>query len=143
MSKPKILIVDDQEVFREALVRSFREAGFCEQFDLVEAANGAEAVERVEQHEDIRFAVVDIHMPVMNGVEFIKRFRADFSDRYENCRVFVITTEASRALRTQMRELGVIAWLVKPVKPKMFIHTLRSRFADELTGISAPGAAAS
>ena len=96
--------------------------------ELVEAENGLEALGVVEAHDDIRFAVVDIHMPIMNGIEFIRRFRSDHTSRFEGCHVFVITTEASRTLRAEMKELGVLAWLVKPVDPKLFIKTLQLRF---------------
>jgi CheY-like chemotaxis protein len=128
----KIMLVDDQPVFREAMERELIESGLTDFLDLVEAENGLEALELTEAHDDIRFAVVDIHMPVMNGIEFIQKFRSSQPVRFDACHVFVITTEASRALRTEMKELGVLAWLVKPVDPKLFIKTLRMRFGDAL-----------
>ena len=124
----KIMVVDDQPVFREAMERALTESGLTEFLELVEAENGLEALGVVEAHDDIRFAVVDIHMPIMNGIEFIRRFRSDHASRFEACHVFVITTEASRTLRAEMKELGVLAWLVKPVDPKLFIKTLQLRF---------------
>lgn len=124
----KIMVVDDQPVFREAMERALTESGLTEFLELVEAENGLEALGVVEAHDDIRFAVVDIHMPIMNGIEFIRRFRSDHTSRFEGCHVFVITTEASRTLRAEMKELGVLAWLVKPVDPKLFIKTLQLRF---------------
>ena len=71
-------------------------------------------------------------MPIMNGVEFLTKFREELRERYDACKVFIITTESSRALRAQMKQLGVLAWLVKPVNPKLFIRTLQSRFSDDL-----------
>ena len=85
------------------------ESGLTEFLELVEAENGLEALGVVEAHDDIRFAVVDIHMPIMNGIEFIRRFRSDHTSRFEGCHVFVITTEASRTLRAEMKELGGLA----------------------------------
>ena len=128
----KILIVDDQEVFREAVVRALRQEGITECVDPIEAENGAAALELVHEHDDIRFAVGDIHMPIMNGVEFLTKFREEKRERYDRCKTFIITTEASRTLRSQMKQLGVLAWLVKPVNPKLFIRTLQTRFADDL-----------
>ncbi|MGB1698773.1 MAG: response regulator [Nannocystaceae bacterium] len=127
---PKIMVVDDQPVFREAMERALVDSGMTEFLEFVEAENGLEALELTKAHEDIRFAVVDIHMPVMNGIEFIRRFRTEHSTRFDACHVFVITTEASRTLRAEMKELGVLAWLVKPVDPKLFIKTLQMRFRD-------------
>jgi CheY-like chemotaxis protein len=124
----KIMVVDDQPVFREAMERALTESGLTEFLEVVEAENGLEALGVVKAHDDIRFAVVDIHMPIMNGIEFIRRFRSDHTSRFEGCHVFVITTEASRTLRAEMKELGVLAWLVKPVDPKLFIKTLQLRF---------------
>ncbi len=122
------MVVDDQPVFREAMERALTESGLTDFLEFVEAENGLEALGMVEAHDDIRFAVVDIHMPVMNGIEFIQRFRSDHASRFDGCHVFVITTEASRTLRAEMKELGVLAWLVKPVDPKLFIKTLQLRF---------------
>ena len=128
----KILIVDDQDVFREAVVRALRQEGITEFLEPVEAENGLAALELTRAHDDIRFAVVDVHMPIMNGVEFLTKFREELRERYDACKVFIITTESSRALRAQMKQLGVLAWLVKPVNPKLFIRTLQSRFSDDL-----------
>jgi CheY-like chemotaxis protein len=67
-----ILLVDDEAVLRRMLARVLDEAGF----DVIEAENG-EAALRAAQPVDggLSLVVTDIHMPVMNGLEFAHRFR--------------------------------------------------------------------
>lgn len=67
-----VLLVDDEEFLRRMLARVLDEAGF----HVVEAENG-EAALRAAQLADggLSLVVTDIHMPVMNGIEFAREFR--------------------------------------------------------------------
>ena len=69
-TKPPILIVDDDEQFR-TLLRRFLEPDHA----VSEAANGAEALRRVEERTP-RLILTDIDMPEVNGVEFLRKLRA-------------------------------------------------------------------
>jgi len=70
--QPTILLVDDEEFLRRLLARVLGGAGF----DVVEAENGAAALRAaVGLDGALRLVVTDIHMPVMNGIEFAREFR--------------------------------------------------------------------
>ena len=70
--QPTILLVDDEEFLRRLLARMLGGAGF----DVIEAENGAAALRAVVGLEGVlRLVVTDIHMPVMNGIEFAREFR--------------------------------------------------------------------
>jgi two-component system, chemotaxis family, chemotaxis protein CheY len=70
--QPTILLVDDEEFLRRLLARVLGGAGF----DVIEAENGAAALRAVVGLEGVlRLVVTDIHMPVMNGIEFAREFR--------------------------------------------------------------------
>jgi CheY-like chemotaxis protein len=67
-----VLLVDDEELLRRLLSRMLVEAGF----GVVEAENGARALERARRIDGaLRLVVTDIHMPVMDGIEFARQFR--------------------------------------------------------------------
>ena len=70
--QPTILLVDDEEFLRRLLARVLGGAGF----DVVQAENGAAALRAaVGLDGTLRLVVTDIHMPVMNGIEFAREFR--------------------------------------------------------------------
>jgi CheY-like chemotaxis protein len=66
-----VLIVDDDELERALIADCLGTRGIR----VGEAANGAEALERLE-HDRVPVVVVDWHMPVMDGIEFTEKFRA-------------------------------------------------------------------
>ena len=70
--QPTILLVDDEEFLRRLLARVLGGAGF----GVVEAENGAAALRAaVGLDGALKLVVTDIHMPVMNGIEFAREFR--------------------------------------------------------------------
>lgn len=65
-----VLVVDDEPVVRTFAVRVLRDAGF----EVLEAADGAEALELIETRSgDVRVVVADIVMPGLNGLELLQR----------------------------------------------------------------------
>jgi CheY-like chemotaxis protein len=82
--QPTILLVDDEEFLRRLLARVLHGAGF----DVVQAENGAAALKAVVGLDGaLELVVTDIHMPVMNGIEFAREFRP----RYPAVPVLFIT----------------------------------------------------
>ena len=76
-TRPTILLVDDEELLRRLMGRMLIEAGF----GVVEAENGAAALEAVERlNGGLRLVVTDIHMPVMTGPEFARELRTTHPD---------------------------------------------------------------
>ena len=72
MTTRKILIVDDHKEFRETL-RSFIERRF-EDTEITEAATGEEGVEAARKNKP-RIALVDIHLPRMEGIDAVRRIK--------------------------------------------------------------------
>jgi CheY-like chemotaxis protein len=72
IQQPTILLVDDEKFLRRLLARVLDGAGF----DVIEAENGAAALRAaVGLDGALRLVVTDIHMPVMNGIEFARELR--------------------------------------------------------------------
>jgi CheY-like chemotaxis protein len=67
-SKGKILVVDDSEDIRMLLSLRLKKAGY----DVVLAADGMDALEKVDENPDLRLLILDVMMPIMNGVQVMK-----------------------------------------------------------------------
>jgi two-component system chemotaxis response regulator CheY len=102
------LVVDDSALTRQVVAYVLREAGF----DVLEAENGAAALTALDGRS-AQLIVTDLHMPVMDGIAFVKAVRA-----LGNCRgtpIVVLTTEAEERRKREGRAAGASAWIVKPV----------------------------
>jgi two-component system, chemotaxis family, chemotaxis protein CheY len=73
MKSVRALIIDDSAVMRKIVERALRQAG-VELTELREAGNGAEALMALGQ-SGVDLILCDINMPVMDGLEFVKRLR--------------------------------------------------------------------
>ncbi len=108
-SRLRVLVVDDTPTNRllmRALLKG--QAG-----RVVEAQNGSEALERLEE-EPFDLVLLDIHMPVMNGRETLERIRG--SDRpWRDVRVIALTADAAPGDRERYLELGMDGYAAKPI----------------------------
>lgn len=105
----KILYVDDAPSMRKLV-----EMVLSSEFDLTLASNGQEALDATKQ-EQFDVIISDINMPVMNGLEFLEKVRAE--ENYKFTPVLMMTTEASREMKDQGKKLGATGWIVKPFDP--------------------------
>lgn len=101
-----ILVVDDQPEVREML----REYLVIKGFEVYEAENGAEGLEQLKAHK-VNTALVDLDMPVMNGVAFSEKVLAE--DNHFN--IIIITAHLDKYSRYNFSKMGVKAVLPKPV----------------------------
>jgi two-component system chemotaxis response regulator CheY len=109
-----ILIVDDSSTVRAVIKRTLGIAGVPTE-ELYEAANGQEGIE-ILQRERIDILFSDINMPVMGGVEMIKRIRED--DALKSVPIVVVSTEGSATRIAELHALGVQGYLRKPFTPE-------------------------
>ncbi|MEX1119074.1 MAG: response regulator [Terrimicrobiaceae bacterium] len=106
MSDQTLLLVDDDEIFRERLAVSFRRRGYV----VFTAANVPEA-RSVLRHNRPGLVVVDLKMPGENGLQLVKELYA----RSAIIRVLVLTGYGSIATAVEAMRLGAIDYLTKPV----------------------------
>lgn len=85
--------------------------------EVVEAANGDEAVEILEK-EKFDIIVSDVHMPGMNGMELIKVIRSMKQHRFVP--IIMVTTENKKEFLNEARESGASGWIVKPFSVDKF-----------------------
>jgi two-component system chemotaxis response regulator CheY len=107
----KILLVDDSslihQMYRLVLTR-YR----C---DLVDAMNGQEAMEMLAVEKDVQLILLDINMPVMNGVQFLEK--ASTLGIANRIPIIVISTEGKEEDTIRCLKLGAKAYLRKPFNP--------------------------
>ena len=132
MSEPiRVLVVDDHKVVRNGL-RTFM-AVHDDVTMVGEAANGAEAIDRVAgDPPDV--VLMDLKMPVMDGPEAIAHIRAAHPDVH----IVALTSYDDAGLARQALEAGAIGYLFKDADEEELITAIR--FASEGRGVVAPEA---
>jgi putative two-component system response regulator len=100
--------------------------GSCGDVAVVEARNGREALEVLQQRPDIDIVLLDLEMPVMDGFETLERIKSD--DRFREIPVIVVT--ADRAEVTKILAMGANDFMAKPYDPE----ELRLRVMNHVRG---------
>lgn len=104
-----IMTIDDSPTMRKIVGLSLK----TESFEIIEAENGLDALAKLlEQKVDL--FIVDINMPVMDGIEFVKVLRNNVD--YARTPVIMLTTESEKELVVKGKEAGANAWVIKPFK---------------------------
>ncbi|MCS7234335.1 MAG: response regulator [Synergistetes bacterium] len=110
----KVIVVDDATTVRKFL----REVLEKEGFEVEEAANGLEALEKALVR-DFDLFVIDINMPVLDGCSLVQKLRE--SSEIKQVPILIVTTESGEKDIDTAYERGANFYLVKPVKPKEFL----------------------
>ena len=110
MEKKQILIVEDSPTMRQLLVFAVRR---LKDVNIVEASDGMDGLRKVSSdHFDL--ALIDINMPVMDGLKLISMIRGD--DTLNQLPIVVITTEGASEDRDRALDLGANEYLTKPIQ---------------------------
>jgi two-component system chemotaxis response regulator CheY len=109
----KALVVDDSKAVRQIERKYLEELGF----EVLEAENGKEALEVLKEHPDISLILLDWHMPVMNGYEFLKTLRAN--PQHQEIKVMMVTTENQQKSVIDAIMAGANEYLMKPFDKEM------------------------
>jgi len=107
----KLMVVDDSALIHQ-MYRLVMSRYHC---TIVDAMNGQEAHDLLLAHNDIDLILLDINMPVMNGVQFLeKALPLDIASRIP---IIVISTEGKEADTIRGLKLGARGYLTKPFQP--------------------------
>ena len=121
--KLNILLVDDDELDVMNVQRAFRKNNI--QNPLFVAHDGVEGLERLRDGsvpDDRRLVLLDLNMPRMSGIEFLRELRAD--PHLRNTSVVVLTTSAEDRDRVEAYNLNVAGYIIKPVTLLAFIEIM-------------------
>ena len=119
----KVLLVDDSAVMRKIIQRKIEQTGLMVD-EFVEAGDGKEALEKVNDNDNIDLILLDWNMPNMSGIEFVRVLRSlNLTNRIP---VVMVTTEGSEAKVSEAKESGADGYLTKPFTTDQLRDTLGS-----------------
>ena len=111
----KIFIVDDSEMFRVELRTALEGGGH----EVVDAYDGMNGLNVAKEHHDFDIVISDFNMPELNGLQMVEEIKK--LDSYKSTPIFILTTETSPELKTKAKEVGVMAWILKPFVPEKLL----------------------
>jgi two-component system chemotaxis response regulator CheY len=114
-----IFIVDDSTTMLMSLSRILARAGYT----VETACNGKEGLDKLKSGMKPNVILTDVHMPIMDGITFIKEARKWAATRFTP--IVVLTTESLAAKQGEARAAGASGWLTKPTPPEDLIATLK------------------
>jgi two-component system cell cycle response regulator DivK len=116
--KPIVLLVDDYPDAREMYAEYLEFSGF----DIVQAGNGVEAIERaLDSHPDV--ILMDLSLPVMDGWEATRRLKAD--SRTNRIPVLAVTGHALTGVSKEAKDAGCDGFITKPCLPEDLVLEIR------------------
>jgi len=122
-AKPRLLLVDDDEVFRERLAKALRKRDID-----VDTSDGPQSALLLAKHTAFAMAVVDLRMPTGSGLDVVKGLAAS----QPNTRILVLTGYGSIPTAVEATRLGATAYLAKPADADDILRAL-GRNAGALT----------
>ena len=108
----KILIVDDSALLHQMYRLVFMRYKDC---SIVSAMNGAEALDKLSQEEGINLVLLDINMPVMNGLQFLQHIKTE--SIHQNLPIIIVSTEGKEEDTIRGLAMGAKAYIKKPFQP--------------------------
>ena len=115
----KLLVVDDSSTMRRIIKNTLARLGYK---DVLEAEDGLKGWEQMDSNPDIEMLITDWNMPEMNGLELVKKVRAD--ERFKDTPIIMVTTEGGKAEVITALKAGVNNYIVKPFTPQVLKEKL-------------------
>jgi CheY-like chemotaxis protein len=122
-NKP-ILLVEDDRVDIMTIIRALKEIRVDN--TLVSKENGEEALAHLHNpaNEKPCIILLDLNMPIMNGIEFLQNIKQD--EQLKRIPVIVLTTSEEQQDKVNSFNLGVAGYMAKPVDYRQFVEMMRS-----------------
>ena len=122
-NKP-ILLVEDDQVDKMTVVRALKEIHVTN--PLIHRENGEEAINYLQDPASDKPCIIllDLNMPIMNGIEFLKAVKND--DQLRRIPAVVLTTSEEQQDKLNSFKLGVAGYMAKPVDYRQFVEVMRS-----------------
>jgi two-component system chemotaxis response regulator CheY len=108
----KLLLVDDSSTMRRIQKTQINNLGIT---DVIEAADGSEALKELEDNMPVDVILLDWNMPVMDGMEFLVKVRENPS--FKSVKIIMCTSESEKSKVVEALKAGANNYLVKPFTP--------------------------
>lgn len=123
-SKGKILVVDDDRLVLATLVHGLSQAGY----EVIDADNGDDAILLAREHRP-ELALLDIRMEGMSGFDVAEYLRQSLQTPF-----MFLSAFADEATLSKVKELGAVAYLVKPLDIHQIVPAVEAAFANIKSG---------
>lgn len=118
MDKTLILVVEDEKEIAEAIEIYLKTQGY----DVIKAENGAEGLKMIEEHKTIQLALVDVMMPVMDGITMIKKVREAY-----DFPILILSAKSEDLDKIMGLNIGADDYVTKPFVPMELLARVNSQ----------------
>jgi len=122
----KLLVVDDSSTMRRIIKNTLARLGHK---DVLEGEDGVQGWNALNENPDVDMLITDWNMPEMNGLELVKKVRAD--ERFTDLPIIMVTTEGGKAEVITALKAGVNNYIVKPFTPQVLKEKLGAVLGTE------------
>lgn len=122
----KLLVVDDSSTMRRIIKNTLSRLGYE---DVLEGEDGVQGWNELNANPDTGMLITDWNMPEMNGLELVKKVRADA--RFVDLPIIMVTTEGGKAEVITALKAGVNNYIVKPFTPQVLKEKLAAVLGTE------------
>lgn len=119
IQQPRIMIADDMQMMRRLLKSSLLKAGFA---DISEAINGEELLNKLDE-TSFDLIICDWDMPKMSGYDALCQIRK--SDNHKHVPFVMVTAVADAAQVKKAIDIGINDYIIKPIKPDVFVEKVK------------------
>lgn len=103
-----VLIVDDSSLYANYLKQNF----ILHHFKVLTASNGEDGLEKLQEHPEVELVITDYHMPIMDGLEFVRKVRKKRSKK--DLSIIVLTSETNSYTTSRFLKDGANDYITKP-----------------------------
>jgi len=121
----KVLVVDDSTLIHQMYKLVFMRYKDC---NLVSAMNGMEALDKLSQDQGIELILLDINMPVMNGLQFLENLHRE--GHHKDIPVIIVSTEGKEEDTLRGLSMGARGYVKKPFQPAE-LHSMIEKIFTE------------
>ncbi len=119
-----VMLVDDSAVLRKITVFNLKKSGY----DVIEATNGEEALEKLKEGIKPDLMLLDIMMPKMDGFTVLKKLKEN--DEWKDIPVIVLTAKGGEDDERTALSLGATQVMTKPFSPVQLVQEVRRVIGD-------------
>ena len=123
----KVLIVEDSLLMHKIYEMALKGYAKCD-IEAHFAADGQQGLVKLQEHPDIDLIMLDVNMPTMSGLEFLRRVKSERV--FKDIKVVMQSTEDQEEDIARAMESGAVAYLTKPFNTSQLHELLDSIFTD-------------
>lgn len=126
-SRGTILVLEDAEPSRNVIEYILKKNNY----NVIGFENGKLALDQItsEAMPDVKLIFSDVMMPVMSGIEFVKKLKE--TNTLQDVPIIIMTAISDKEIIVEARKLGVTGYILKPVTAKKIVEVLKKVFPDE------------